>query len=731
MHVNQLDPREQDVRSPRNLEALFNPQSVVLVGASADRTKIGGRLLAHLLRYGYAGRLYVVNKSDAVVQGITAVPSIDDLPQDVQIDLAIVAVPAVHVPDAVEALAAAGVRVAVIVSSGFGETGVEGELLEARLRDVVENSPIRVLGPNCQGVANTESGLAASFSSVFGTTDGVLDGSTAVISQSGAMAAVLTQLALGHVDGVRYWAATGNELDLTVADVVESVVADTSIRVVQIYLENLSSPAVLVSAARSAIEQGTAILVLKSGTSADGVRAASSHTGALAQEDSIIDAFLTRHGMIRAREPREMSELARAFASAKRPAGNRVAMITNSGGIGVLLADGVEVNALAMAEFSAETSVQLRDSLPPFAAVQNPIDVTAQLLSRPELIREAIRAVEADPNVDIIVLALAILGSYYDLDQILADVVELDRRTDKVVVVCWVAGDAAMPARFAAAGIPTYDDTTSVMNALGKLVAHVRLVEQHQNSADITPPASADMAAAIPFSPGGPLSEYVGKEAVRSWGLPVVEGALAATPEEAVEAAEQIGYPVVLKVSAQGLAHKTELGLVQVGIGDPKTLQASAARMLRTAAKDGAVPGEIDGLLVEPLVADGLEMSVGVLRDPSVGSVVVLGAGGTETELHADVQLLIPPLTRESVHRAVRKLRLFPLLEGYRGAAPRDVESFVDFVVGVGNSAAVGAELIESLDINPVLVMPAGQGSVAVDVALTPSQSVTQPEAFA
>lgn len=731
MHVKQLDAREQDVSSPRNLEALFNPRSVVLVGASADRTKIGGRLLAHLLRYGYAGRLYVVNKSDAVVQGITTVPSIDQLPQDVEIDLAIVAVPAAHVPDAVEALAATGVRVAVIVSSGFGETGLEGELLEGRLRKVVEQSQMRILGPNCQGVANIESGFSASFSSVFGTTDGVLDGSTAVISQSGAMAAVLTQLAIGHVDGVRYWAATGNELDLTVADLVKSVVADTSIRVVQIYLENLSSPAVLVSAARSAVEQGTAILVLKSGTSADGVRAASSHTGALAQEDSIIDAFLARHGMIRAREPREMSELARVFASPKRPAGNRVAMITNSGGIGVLLADGVEVNALAMAEFSSETSAQLRDSLPAFAAVQNPIDVTAQLLSRPELIREAIRAVEADSDVDIIVLALAILGSYYDLDQILADVVELDRRTDKLVVVCWVAGDPAMPARFAAAGIPTYDDTTSVMNALGKLVAHGRLVEHHRNSADTASVAPTGAAAALPASPAGPLSEYVGKEAVRSWGLPVVDGALAATPEEAVEAAERIGYPVVLKVSAQGLAHKTELGLVQVGIRDAETLRASAERMLKTAGEGGAVADEIDGLLVEPLVANGLEMSVGVLRDPSVGSVVVLGAGGTEAELHADVQLLIPPLARESVLGAVQKLRLFPLLEGYRGAAPRDVESFIDFVIGVGNSAAVGAELIESLDINPVLVMPVGQGSVAVDVALTPIQLITPLEALA
>lgn len=732
MTMNDLDPRAKDALSPRSLDALFNPRSVVLVGASGDRTKIGGRLLAHLLRYGFAGRMYVVNKSDAVVQGIEAVPSIDRLPAGAEFDLAIVAVPAAHVPDAVRELATAGVRVAVIVSSGFGETGGEGEHLETRLRDVLEHTEMRILGPNCQGIANIEMGLAASFSSVFGTTDGVLDGPTAVISQSGAMAAVLTQLALEHVDGVRYWAATGNEIDLTVADLVESVVADPRIRVVQIYLENLTSPTVLASAATSALDQGTAILVLKSGTSADGVRAASSHTGALAQEDSIIDAFLARHGMIRARDPREMSELARVFVSPKRPAGNRVAMITNSGGIGVLLADGTTSNGLEMAEFSSQTSTQLKEALPLFAAVSNPIDVTAQLLSRPELIREAIRAVDADPNVDIIVLALAILGSYYDLDQILADVVDLDRRTDKVVVACWIAGDPSMPARFAKAGIPTFGDTTAIMNALGKLVSHGRLVARRRSgAAAATGVLQAHDASPLAPSAAGTLSEHAGKQAVRAWGLPVVEGGLAASVEEAVTVADAMGYPVVLKISAQGLAHKTELGLVEVGIADADGLRASVARMLAIAREDGSTPLPIDGLLVERMIRDGLEMSVGVLRDPSVGNVVVVGAGGTQTELHADVRLLIPPLTHEAVHEAIKKLRLFPLLEGYRGAPARDVESFVNFVVSVGNSPAVTAGQIESLDINPVLVLPTGQGSVAVDVALTPKQHNTNVEALA
>ncbi|MGE0215617.1 acetate--CoA ligase family protein [Mycolicibacterium sp.] len=706
------------------LAALFDPKSLVLVGASADRTKIGGRLLAHLLRYGYAGRLFLVNRSGSSVQGVEAVSSIDELPGDAGIELAVVALPAPQVPAALRSLAAVGVQIAVIVSSGFSETGPDGRLLENEVREIATASGMRILGPNCQGVANVGSGLAASFSSVFGTAEGVADGSTAVISQSGAMAAVLTQLSLSRRGGVRYWAATGNETDLRVADLVAHVVTDPDIRVVQIYLENLAAAPVLADAAREARGRGTTLLVLKAGTSSEGARAASSHTGALAQEDRVIDAFFERHGIVRARNPRQMSEFAGLFASPKRPRGNRVAVITNSGGLGVLLADEAAENDLTLSEFSPATLTGLTASLPAFAAVSNPIDVTAQLLSRPELIREAIRAVEADPGVDIIVLALGILGSYYDLDQILADVADLDRRTDKVVVVCWIAGDPSRPAQFAAAGLPTFEDTSAAMVALGALVRHTRFHDA-ASRADGTDTQVCEPATdeCLPVHGPGPLSEWVGKQTLRSWGLSVVDGRLVTTVGDAVEAADAIGYPVVVKLSAQGLAHKTEHGLVQVGIADAPAMRAAATRMLAAAGADGAAVGTVDGLIVEPMLDDGLEMSVGLVHDPAVGNVVMVGAGGTATELLADTALLVPPLTPDAVHTALRRLRIYPLLDGYRGAARRDIDSFVDFVVRLSNSAPVVAEAVESLDVNPVFVMPAGRGSVAVDVALTPFTS--------
>jgi acyl-CoA synthetase (NDP forming) len=326
--------------------------------------------------------------------------------------------------------------------------------------------------------------------------------------------------------------------------------------------------------------------------------------------------------------------------------------------------------------------------------------------------------VEADPGVDIVVVALGILGSYYDLDQILADVVDLDRRTDKLVVVCWVAGAPAMPARFTAAGLPTYDDTTAVMNALGALVAHTRFTESAARAPVGGPAPAENSVIDLPAVGSGPVSEYIGKQILRSWDLPVVAGRLAGSVDQAVTAAAEIGYPVVLKVSAEGLAHKTELGLVEVGIFDEATLRTSAERMLATVGE----LGDIDGMLIEPMVAGGLEMSVGLLHDPAVGNVVMVGAGGTATELLADVQLLIPPLSPDAVLAALRKLRSYPLLEGYRGHPPRDIDSFIDLIIGLTNSPAVIAGQIDSLDVNPVLVMTAGHGSVAVDVALTPKR---------
>ncbi|SHK14999.1 Acyl-CoA synthetase (NDP forming) [Pseudonocardia thermophila] len=684
-------------------EALFRPRSIVLIGASDDPTKIGGRILAHLTDGGYPGEVHVVSRTGRPVQGRPSVTSVAELPTG--IDLAVVATPAAHVPSTVAALGRHGVRVAVVVSSGFGETGTpQGRSLEAELRAACRETGIRVVGPNCQGVANLGARMVASFSSTFSRSTGLTDGSVAVLSQSGAMGAVLAQLAQPFVDGVRYWAATGNETDLTVADLLRGVVADPDVRTVQIYLEHLGNTAVLAEAAAEAARAGKTVLALKAGRTASGSRAAGSHTGALAQEDAVVDAFLARHGIVRARDPREMSELVRLFARPRPVGEGRVALVTNSGGLGVLLADEAEAHGLQLARFSERTLAQLRAGLPAFAAVQNPVDITAQLLTRPELVRNALAALEQDPGTDVVVVALGILGEYYDLDQILADVVDFQRRTTKLVMVCWVAGQRGMVERFAAHGVPAFDDTTACIRALAGLVRHERW----------TPPPAAEPVPAVQPPGAGRQSEHQGKQILTGWGLPVVRSLLAADPEEAVARAREIGYPVVLKLSAPSVAHKTELGLVEVGIADDDALRAAARRMLAA-----PVVGEIDGLLVEPMIAAVVEAAVGVLHDPAAGPVIMVGAGGVHAELLKDVRLLVPPIDETAARAAIESLALFPLLDGYRGRPPGDVDALVRLVVDLAAVPAVRAGQVTELDLNPVLVLPRGQGVVAVDVALT------------
>lgn len=692
---------------PEEIRPFFSPRNVLIVGASEDPAKVGGRVLAHLIRYGFPGMLHVVNPARAQVQGLPAVAAVTDLPADADIDLAIVATPAETVPDTVADIAARGIGHCIIVSSGFGELDAGGAARENQLREAAHAAGLRVLGPNCQGTANTGYGFVSSFSSCFGRLEDVPDGPVAVVSQSGAMAAILTELTLPHVNGVRYWAATGNEVDLGAPELIAGIATDPSVRTVLAYIEDLSDGEGLARAAAVARDNGTTILLCKAGATESGGRAAGSHTGAMAQPDDVVDAFLRRHLIVRARDPRQVSEFARLFAHPKRPAGPRVGIISNSGGLGVLLSDECERRGLVVPPFPRTVTEQLSSVLPEFAAISNPVDLTGALLTRAQLVGDCLRVVMGSDEVDVVLVALGIVGDYYDIDRIVADVVEGDAATDKPVVVSWIAGKAGMVERFAVAGVPAFDDTTGCVRALGELCRHRT---KPTTRAGTGPPVNLMAANGRTLA----HSEYAGKQIVARWGLPVTKGLIVAHRDEALAAAHRLGYPVAAKLSGPRIRHKTELGLVHVGLKHDAELAEAAEHLLAA-----PVTGPTDGVLVERMAPKGVEMTVGVLRDPSLGPVVLVGAGGAVAELLSDSALLIPPLSREDVDAALRSLALFPLLEGYRGAPAADVEALIELVVRLGDTPAVrGGEVVE-LDLNPVIVGPPGSGACIVDVALT------------
>ncbi|MQA88564.1 MAG: CoA-binding protein [Streptosporangiales bacterium] len=700
----------------RGLDVLFDPRAVAVVGASDDPNKVGGRPIDYLRRYGYRGSIYPINPRRSTVQGIPAYPSLDAVTEDV--DLAIVATPASTVLETVEACARKGVKVCVVLSSGFGEMGAEGKQAEARIAALAERRSMRVLGPNCQGAANLSKGSVASFSSSFADHH-VADGAIAIVSQSGAVAGMLSEIQHAHPTGIRYWAATGNEADVGVPELIGWTVGDPDVRVVEAYCEQLTDVATLADAAADALAYGKAILMVKAGSTPEGRRAAGSHTGALAQEEPVVDAFLRQHGIVRAEGLSELSELARVFTIGNVPPGDRVAILSNSGGLGVMMADRCRGEGLRLATLTEETQECLRRLLPPFAATGNPVDLTTQLLGDSRLFSQVLPALVDDPGVDIVLLGLGMMGRGYDVATITDDIVRVHQTSDLLVAVSWIGGQEGAAEDLARRGVPTFFDDAACVRAVARYAEHcARVRSRRATGTPARPPETAVAAPPIPDDavpgPGGFLSEHASKRLMRTWGLPTVRGGLVRTPDEAVAAAGDLGYPVVVKLSSPAVAHKTELGMVKVDLRDDDEVRRTAADLLARAREGGVTP--VDGLLVEEMVTGGLAVSLGATWDDTFGPIVLVGSGGIHVEATGDFRLLFPPFDAAAVHRALESLAIFPLLRDLRGVGPLDAAALAELVLSVGRLFAATDGRLPELDLNPVFVLP--DGAVIADALI-------------
>lgn len=700
------------LRTDGELGALLDPSSIAVIGASDDPGKIGGRVLRYLSDYGFTGKVLPVNPVRETVQGLPAVRDVDQLPDGV--DLAVVVTPAALASAAVAACVRRGVRACVVLSSGFGELGGDGLRLQRELVDAARAGGMRLLGPNCQGAANLASGAVTSFSSSF-TNFPLRDGAVAIVSQSGAVAGMLAALQHPHATGLRYWVATGNEADVTVAELIDAVLDDPDVRVVQAYCEHIADAPRVAAAAAKARRLGKAVLMVKAGTTEAGAKAAGSHTGALAQPEMVVDAFLRRHGVVRARSLTELSELSRVFETSPPVRGRRVAIVSNSGGLGVMMADAALVGGLELARFTDRTLDALRTVLPSFAAVGNPVDVTGQIVQQPQLLSRVLPALAADPSVDIVLVALGIVGPTYDVDAITEAVAALHADAGPrgvLVAAVSVGGRSELGERLTARGVPTFHDDAACVRAAASFAEHCAWLRR--------PPAPAEPDVDVPLPvdvtrPGdahaGFLSEHASKDLMANWGLPVVTGRLVSGPAAAGDAAGELGYPVVVKLCSAAAAHKTELGAVRLGLTDADAVERAAADVLAAGRSAGIEP--VEGVLVERMVRGGVEVSLGATWDPTFGPTVLIGSGGVHVEVLRDFRLLVPPLDRGAVVDAVRQLTIHPLLTGARRAEPLDVDALVDLVLRfAGFFAATGGALSE-IDLNPVFVLR--DGVVIVD----------------
>lgn len=687
------------------LRRALAPRSIAVIGASDNAHKIGGRPIAYLSRFGYQGKVFPINPARAEVQGLRSYQGLQDLPEVP--DVAIIAVPGDLAVQAVDECASAGVSVGIIMSSGFGEVHEQGKQQERAMRERARAAGMRLVGPNSQGLANFGTGAVLSFSTMF-TEVQPADGPIGIVSQSGAMAVIPYGLLRERGLGVRHSHATGNDCDVTVCELAAVVAEDPELKLLLLYLEGIPDPWNLAEAARVARERDLPIVVLKSGRTAAGQVAAQSHTGALANEDRTVDAFLREHGILRADSMADLVNSAPLYLQGWRPRGRRLVAISNSGAVCVLTADAATQAGMPLEPLQESTQDALRGILPGFATVRNPVDITAALLTNSGLFGGILPPISRDPAADAFLIGIAVAGAGYDVDAFSRDAANFAAETGKPLVMA--APQKSIAGQFKKHGLVVFPTEGEAVHALGLYLTHMALLEE-----------TRARAPALPQPPKPPegaqlLDEASSLALLASRGVPVVPHRLCTSEEEAAAAFAQLGsVRVVVKGCTAEASHKSELGLVRLGIADAQGVREAFRAMQAAASKANIV---LSGVIVAAQDSGLRELMIGARIDPVFGPVVLVGDGGKYVEAMPDVQVLLAPFTSAQVEQALRRLRIAPLLDGVRGEPPMDVPAFCEAAVAVGQLMSDPQAGIGQLDVNPVMVRPRGQGCVALDAVV-------------
>ncbi|MFY2029283.1 acetate--CoA ligase family protein [Achromobacter xylosoxidans] len=684
---------------------LLRPRSVAVVGASADPAKTAGRPIAYLRKHGFDGRIYPVNPKAAEIEGLRCYPDVRSLPEAP--DVAIVLLGAQRTQQAIRELAGIGAGAAIVLASGYSETGEEGARRQRELRDAA--GAMRILGPNTIGLVNLTDRITLSASGALAA-DQLVGGGIGLVSQSGGILGALLSRATARGIGFSKLISTSNEVDLDLADFIGALADDPATRVIALYVETIRHPAAFRAAARKAIRAGKPIVAFKIGRSDSGAQAAASHAGALAGADAMYDALFEEAGIIRAQAFSDLLDIPAALASGSRLAGRRIAVLTSTGGAGTLVADCLGLAGFELPAPDAPTGAALRalQTGEHAALDRNPIDVTLAGL-QPDVLRGAVRAVLESDGYDALV---AIAGSSAVAQpELLANALRDALVPGAKPVVAYISPHAPRAAELLSRqGIAAFQSPESVsaaLAAMGRVHAPAR-----PPAADSTAPSPAPVSC----PEHGSLDEAQAKALFARFGVPGVREIAVRSPAEAVEAARQLGPRVVLKLLSGDILHKSEVGGVAVNL----TPDEIGPRLRRMAADVQRHTGRVaEAFLVQEMVAGAAEVILGVHRDP-LGTAILLGMGGVVAELIRDTTLLLLPedgaaLTAWQVEAALRRLKTWPLLDGYRGRDRADVPALVDAVLAFARMAqALGDRLVEA-EINPLFVRPLGQGVRAAD----------------
>jgi len=693
-----------------SLTPLFRPRSVAIVGASDDVVRISGRPLRYLRESGFAGALLPVNPKRDKVQGLPAFPSITALPEAP--DVALLAIPASHIPGAVAECAAHGVKSAVIFSSGFAETGAEGRRMQDEIRDTARAAGMRILGPNCLGVFNSEIGFYGTFASALDL--GLPEaGGVAIASQSGAYSAHIAYLAQQRGLGVRYCVSTGNEADIEVGETLLWLARDPSVRVIMAYAEGLRESAAFIEALRTAHERRVPIVFMKVGRSEAGAAAIDSHTAALAGSDAVYDGLFRQYGVHRALTTDEQIDVAYACARGLYPRGRRLGIVTVSGGVGIQACDAAQRSGLEVPAMP-ETAQRELKALLPYAAVGNPVDVTAQALVDMTVLTRSLDTMLAECDYDALLGVFLTVPASRPFAAPLREAIAAGAREhrDRLIVMCMVA-DPDIVRSYEAMGFLVFEDSYRAVAAIAALADLQACFER-----GIAPPGTRTHAGAT-IGPE-PLSEHDAKRVVEQAGIPCLPERLAHSAEDAERAAQGLGYPVALKIVSPDILHKTEIGGVLLDVADAAAVRAGYETLHRR-AREAMPNARLDGVLVAPMAPrGGVETILGARRDPTFGPVVMFGLGGIFVELLRDVAVRLAPVDLAEAHRMIREVKGHDLLGGVRGGPPCDVQALARALVQLSELAAAHADDVESIEVNPFLVLPGRAGAVALDAAIVP-----------
>ncbi|OIP96898.1 hypothetical protein AUK40_04345 [Candidatus Wirthbacteria bacterium CG2_30_54_11] len=697
------------------LDMFFSPKSLAVIGASKDETKVGHIALRNIVKGGFKGKIYPINPKESEILGLKCYPSVKNV--RAEIDLGVVVVPAKFVLDVVKECAEKKLKGLIIISAGFKETGKDGADVEKEMGRIAREAGMRIIGPNCLGLMDTKSKLNASFVGELPP-----KGNVAFMSQSGALcSAVLDWSYSAHV-GFSKFISVGNKVDIADPDLLNALEEDPETEVVMMYAEDILSERRFLQAAES-LAKKKPLIALKSGCSPSGMKAISSHTGSLAGDDVAYTLAFKQTGGLRCKTIEHLFIMANAFSKQPVIQGKRVAIVTNAGGPGVMTTDAIEERGLELAKLSEETQAALKSFLPAAANTHNPVDVLGDAL--PDRYGFAIEKVIADPNVDALIVILT-PQAMTDIAGTARLVGEKTKGCGKPVLCCWMGDRDVRPAFeiLSSYDLPNFPYPEHAVYALQKMVSFNKIhhepvknwiipkdrsAHRHQESAAIIRQAQSEGRTS--------LNEFEARSIVKAYGVPVARHRMARTVDEAVHAAEMIGFPVALKIVSPDVLHKFDVGGVKISIKDEAGVRAGYEGIL-SSIREKVPHARIDGILVDSMVkGQRREIILGMKRNPQFGPMLMFGLGGIFVEVLKDVAFRLVPLTRDYALNMIEEIKSFKILQGVRGELPYDINSIADALIGLSDLVIDFPEIHE-LDVNPFMVRPEGWGAAGVDVKM-------------